>query len=150
MNIATALLIASTGKRTELPEIAWQLDFTIGSNEYHVPLTSIPGYDPSIHQFTLQDFVGVADSDTNWEYIGAEVYVEVVYRGVHESRPLWEPHPVQFWGQEYSWSPKSSYEGKVTYDDYINQIEFSHGSFGTKYYTLVCYTNPVNRLTSPY
>ena len=124
----------------------WVLPFTMESLEWRILLPEIPGYDPVKHAFTDEEFFGVPDDD--WDNIGREVWVEVVFLGTNNN-PHEDPHPIYLWHDEYNWDPPNSQDGKVTYDSLIDEIAFKKAGMGTRYYMLVKHKSPVNRVNAP-
>lgn len=125
----------------------WELHFQLPSLELALFLRDIPGYDPDIHQFTDEEFFGVPDDD--WESLGREVWVEVVYLGTNDD-PHHDPHPIYLWFDSYPWDPPNSQDGHVTWDSRIERLEWNKSSLGTRYYKLVRYDSPVNRVNPPF
>ena len=131
----------------QLTHNTWELHFQLPSLESMIFLRDIPGYDPEIHQFTDEEFFGVPDDD--WDNIGREVWVEVIYLGTNDD-PHHDPHPVYLWWDFYSWDPPNSLDGHVTWDSMIERLEYTKAHLGTRYYKLVRYDSPVNRVNPPY
>ena len=149
MKISDALLLCVKSQSEQvIPTYVWELPFTIETNELYVDLDTIPGYDPSIHTFSSEEFYGIKDDDFNWEFMGSAVFVEVIYLG-HAGNPHYDPHPIDMWGERYSWDSPNSSDGPATWDEVFRSLNFLGGSFGTKYYKLVKYNMPVNRRIAP-